>query len=244
MKPFLLLQHRYLDAASDNEFEAVLKYGALNSDQLHRIRMEKAPIPEIDLSHYSGLIVGGGPANVSDTEESKGPEQRRFEQELLRLYDQIFELDFPYLGLCYGMGSITRYLNGVVSKENYSEQAGAVTIHLNPEETDPILEGLPDSFRALGGHKEACQKLPNGTVRLAGSETCPIQMIRAKKNIYATQFHPELDVEGILFRLNVYQNHGYFKPEETDALYSRIEKEEIIYPSLILRNFVRRYRQD
>ena len=244
MKPFLLLQHRYVDAASDNEYEAVLKYGNLQPYQLQRIRMEQVSLPEINLNEYSGIIIGGGPANVSDPEEKKSTEQRRFEKELIPLYDEIFEKDFPYLGMCYGMGSVTRYLNGVVSKENYGEGAGAVTVNISPDVNDPVLEGIPSSFRAFGGHKEACQQLPEGAVLLASSETCPVQMIRVKQNIYATQFHPELDVPGILHRLEIYQNHGYFDPKTLDELFDDIKKEKIEYPPLILRNFVQLHSRE
>ena len=224
MKPFLLLQHRYLDQAADNEYLAVLNYGGLLPDQLRRIRMDKESIKGLNPENYSGIITGGGPGNVSDTEEQKRPEQRRFEAELDELYDQIFEKDFPYLGMCYGMGSITRYLQGEVSKENFGEAPGAVTIHLNEEEPDPLLEGIPESFRAFVGHKEACQKLPQGAVLLAGSEQCPVQMIRSKKNIYATQFHPELDADRITLRINVDRNHGYFEPDEAEALIARAQQ--------------------
>ena len=238
MKPFLLLQHRYLDEAADNEYESVLKYGELTPDSLVRIRMERESIPALDLGAFSGIITGGGPSNVSDPEAEKQPEQCRFERELDTMYDQIFELDFPYLGLCYGMGSITRYLGGSVSKEKYGEEAGPVTIFRNPDETDPILKGIPAEFRAFAGHKEACQQLPGGTVLLASSEACPVQMIRAQKNIYATQFHPELDVEGILLRLTVYNNHGYFAADQAEALFAQIRKEHMVYPPKILHNFI------
>lgn len=243
MKPFLLLQHRYLDEASDDEYEAVLKYGPLSPDEVHRIRMEKQSLGDIDLNEFSGVIVGGGPANVSDPEEKKRPEQLRFEKELNQLYDRIFESDFPYLGMCYGLGSVTRYLNGEVSKERYGETAGAVTINLVPGVTDPVLAGIPSTFRALAGHKEACQALPEGAVLLAGSDACPVQMIRYKKNIYATQFHPELDYEGITFRLNVYRDHGYFNPADIDELFEQLKGEEIVYPQLILQNFVKLHQK-
>lgn len=244
MKPFLLLQHRYLDEASDNEYQAVLKYGGLQPVQLHRIRMEKASISRIKLQNYSGIITGGGPANVSDPEEHKRPEQRRFERELDGLYEQIFEYDFPYLGMCYGMGSVIRYLGGDVSSKRFGEPVGATTIRLNTTaHSDPLLNGLPSSFKAFVGHKEACQFLPSGATLLAGSEACPVQMIRAKTNIYATQFHPELDTEGIAVRINVYRHHGYFNPEEAEHLIAQTEKEDITHPQLILRNFVERYSQ-
>jgi len=39
---------------------------------------------------------------------------------------------------------------------------------------------------------------------LAGSEGCPVQMVRFRKNIYATQFHCELDAQGIAERIRYY----------------------------------------
>ena len=60
--------------------------------------------------------------------------------------------------------------------------------------------------------------MPNGGTLLASSERCPIQMIRFGKNVYATQFHPELDAEGIILRIQIYKHHGYFKPEESDNM--------------------------
>ena len=71
MKPFLILQLRPEDEASDNEFSAFLKYGGLTEKEVHRIRMEKESIPNIDLNEYSGIILGGGPSNVSDKVEIK-----------------------------------------------------------------------------------------------------------------------------------------------------------------------------
>ena len=85
MKPFLILQLRPEDEASDNEFEAFLKYGGLTERDSHRIRMEKEGIPEIDLNEYSGIILGGGPSNVSDKIEIKEDYEIRFENELSNL---------------------------------------------------------------------------------------------------------------------------------------------------------------
>lgn len=58
MKPFLLLQHRYLDEASDNEYEAVLDYGNLQPNEIVRIRMDQQSIADINPLDYSGIITG------------------------------------------------------------------------------------------------------------------------------------------------------------------------------------------
>jgi len=242
MKPFLLLQHRYLDEASENEYEAIQQHGELSPRQIRRVRLDNEALGTMDLGDFSGVILGGGPSNVSDDPNSKKPEQLRFEEELTQLYDQIFEADFPFLGMCYGMGSVAKYLGAPVSKEKYSEQVGAATIALNPQESDPILVDIPENFIALVGHKESCQELPDGCVLLASSVSCPFHMIRYKANIYATQFHPELDVDGIIFRIKAYRRHGYFKPEDAERLIAIALKQEVIAPQKILKNFVNRFR--
>ena len=71
---------------------------------------------------------------------------------------------------------------------------------------------MPTDFAAYGGHKEAMVRLPPHAVRLATSAACPVQAFRVGSNVYATQFHPELDLEGICTRIEVYKDAGYFDP--------------------------------
>lgn len=243
MKPFLLLQLRPVNAASDNEYEAFLKYGGLSEKQVHRVRMEQEGVPNIKLDDYAGIIEGGGPSNVSDPIDKKSAAQIRFEKELIPLYDQIFEKDFPFLGACYGIGSLASYVGTPVSREKYSEAPGAVDIRLNEAgKKDALLQDLPESFQAFVGHKEACQEIPKGATLLASSETCPVQMIRFKKNIYATQFHPELDFEGLELRVKIYMNEGYFDPDNAHELIENNRSKKITVPELILQRFVERYK--
>lgn len=240
IKPFLVLQLRPEDAAADGELESFIKFGKIDPSAVHRVRMEKEDIPEVNLGDYSAIIIGGGPYNVSDKE--KKPEQIIFESQLYSLLDKVVDSDFPFLGECYGLGILAAYLGGDVSKNHYSEPVSAVTIKLSKEALgDPILDNLPRSFKAFGGHKEACQNLPPTAIHLASSDSCPIQMIRVKQNIYATQFHPELDNNALVARAEVYKHAGYFRPEELDDLRAQIMKEEVTVPEEILKRFVTRY---
>lgn len=243
IKPFLILQLRPEDEAADNEFEAFLKAGSLEVHDVHRVRMEKESVPDIDLADYSGVIVGGGPSNASDPEEKQTPEQKRFEPELYKLFDKMVEQDFPYLGACYGLGIFARYLGGEVAKDQrYTEPVGAITVNLTDAATDdPLTIGLPRDFRAFAGHKESCLAAPPGAILLAKSEKCPVHMIRYKQNMYATQFHPELDQYGLALRINIYRHAGYFPPEDAEKHIEAAMKEEITVPELILKRFVARY---
>ena len=245
MKPFLILQLRPLDAACENELQAIVKYGGLKSNEYRQIRMEQNGIPDLELSDYSGIIIGGGPSNVSDSEEKKSPAQKNFEADLQKLYGKVFELEFPLLGTCYGIGSIADYLDCEVSREKYSESPGAIDIILTEEaQNDPLTKGLPQKFRAFTGHKESCQNLPKDAVLLASSKACPYQMFRFKKNIYTVQFHPELDFEGLVVRIGIYKHEGYFNPEDAQKLIDVNRNEKIVVPEMILKRFVERYATD
>ena len=241
MLPFLLLATRAQDVAADGEYEAVLRYGGLQPDELHRVRLERDPMPPIDLDRYSGIIVGGGPFNSSDPESSKSVTQRRVEKEFAALLDQVVERDFPFLGACYGVGTLGVHQGAIIDR-TYGEPVGPATVELTPEGVaDPLLAGLPPTFDALVGHKEAVRALPPHAVLLATSATSPVQMFRIRDNLYATQFHPELDVPGVRQRIEVYRDHGYFAPDEYEEVLERASSREIVHPHRILRAFVERY---
>src|SRR5690349_8612393 len=221
VKPFLLLATRAEDEAADAEYAAMLRAGGLDEPQLHRVRLEAAPLPPIDLDRYAGVVLGGGPFDSSDPEDRKSDTQRRVEGELRDLLDELVARDLPFLGACYGVGTLGVHQGGVIDR-TYPEPIGAVTITLTPEgRADPLLAQVPDTFDAFVGHKEACTVLPPSATLLASSASCPVQMFRVRQNLYATQFHPELDVDGIITRLGVYREYGYFRPVDHDVLAQR-----------------------
>ncbi len=232
-----------MDGPADGEFADFLKYGGLKESEVRRIRIEKESIANINPSDYSAIILGGGPSNISDDENLKPDYQKRFENELKAIYPQIFENDIPFMGSCYGFGSIAAFAGATISKEKYSEEVGFIEVNFTEQsKSDSLLKDLPKSFTAFCGHKEACQNVPNGAVLLASSETCPVQMIRFGQNIYATQFHCELDAEGIATRIRYYKNHGYFEPHAADELIKKTKNVITAEAQLILRRFVERYR--
>src|SRR5450830_522770 len=180
--------------------------------------MEAAPLPRLDLECYSGVIVGGSPFTSSDPAEDKTDVQHRVERDLFALLDRIVAEDFPFLGACYGVGTLGLHQGAVIDR-TYGEGLGGVTVsQTDAGRQDPLLRGLPEQFTAFVGHKEACTVLPGGAVLLASSETCPVQMFRIRTNLYATQFHPELDADGLTTRIDIYRDAGYFPPESAEEL--------------------------
>lgn len=241
MKKILILQMRPEDETADSEFEAILRVGGLNRDEVHRVRLEQG-IPTIDINDYSAIIAGGSPFDVSTAQKNKSRTQKDIEAFYNQLFDCVVPADFPFLGACSGNGLLGKYCGAPISKK-YSEPIGSVEIVVTEEGADdPLLKGLPRTFSALVGHKEACDDVPPGAVLLGSSQPCPVQMFRVKKNIYATQFHPEADANEFILRIKTYKNHGYFAPEEADGLIAAVRQINTPIPKEILKHFVRHYK--
>lgn len=239
MKPFLFIQIRPEEAAAENEFEAIL--GITNIDMV-RVQICHSSFPAINLDEYAGVIVGGGPATVSDNPDKKPAYQKHFEPALFELLQSIVEKDKPFIGLCYAPSAIATTLDGFASKQ-YPEKVGAYTISLTDEGyADPIFSGIPRTFLAFAGHKESVEQLPTDAILLASSESCPIQGYRIGKHVYAFQFHPELDAEGLAIRVDTYRHMGYFDPREAEELIAMAFQQEAPYPQQILQNFIQRFK--
>ena len=82
---------------------------------------------------------------------------------------------------------------------------------------------------------------PRHATVLATSQACPVQAFRVGANVYATQFHPELDAESLATRIDAYRSYGYFPPEEAEALKAVARERDVQWPATILRRFVQRY---
>ncbi len=241
-KPVLIMQLRPEDITADNEYEAFLKYGKLSEPDTRRIRIEQHGIPpELCLTDYSAVIVGGSPFDISTPAAEKSAIQRKIEDDFQHFLAQVLALDFPFLGACSGNGLLGHHLGTCISRQ-YGEAVGCVTLTMtHAGKQDPLLKDFPDRIDVLLGHKEACDSLPPGASLLLRGEVCPIQMFRVGNNVYATQFHPEADAQGFEVRINAYKYFGYFAPEQAQALITTIAQYHTPYAQQILERFVKRY---
>ncbi|WP_242086525.1 glutamine amidotransferase [Microbacterium lacticum] len=241
MKPFLLLATRAEDLPADEEYALFLRYTGLSEEHLVRRRLEAEPLGDIDLDDWSGIFVGGGPFNASDPPERKSAVQRRVEAEISTLLDAVIARDFPFFGACYGIGTVGAH-EGAVIDGTHREPISVVEVARTAAgAADPLLANLPDTFAAFVGHKEAITILPPSATLLVRGEACPVQMFRVGRNVYATQFHPECDVEGISTRIRAYADYGYFAPGELDLTLAAVHRVPVTHTGEILAAFVRRY---
>ncbi|WP_278101398.1 glutamine amidotransferase [Microbacterium proteolyticum] len=240
-KPFVLLATRAQDVPADEEYALFLRFTGLPPERLRRVRLEREPLPEFDLDDVAGILVGGSPFNASDPWDEKSAVQRRVEAEMAALVDEVVARDAPFLGACYGVGTLGTHLGAPIDGV-HSEPISVVDVSLTEAgRTDPLLAGLPPTFPAFVGHKEAISALPATATLLASSPTCPVQMFRVGENVYATQFHPELDLDGIVTRIHAYASYGYFAADELDLTLAAVRRSPVTATGRILRTFVERY---
>ena len=241
MKPFLFLATRSDDEPADAEYEAFLKRTGLDESTLVRLRLESQSLPQVDLDDWSGILVGGSPFNASTPPEKKSATQKRVEAELSGLLDRVVDADFPFFGACYGVGTLACH-QGAVVDTTYGEAVTAPDVTLTEAGlADPVCAGVPKVFQAFVAHKEAVTTLPPHAVVLGTGEACPVQMFRIGSNLYATQFHPELDGEAFAHRQAFYADHGYFDPDELPAVQAWTRAQDVSQSWAVLRNFAEHY---
>lgn len=241
MKPFLLITTRDDERIASEERASYCTLTGLLPEDLEWRRAEREPLDDINLELYSGIILAGSPFTVSQPTEKKSQEELRAERELSRLLDRVIERDFPFLGICYGVGTIGTH-QGAKVDGTYGENTQAARITLTPEGlADPLFSELPPQFDAFVGHKEAISEAPPHFKVLASSPGCPVQAFRAGRNVYATQFHPELDATTMISRIHAYVDHGYFDPGEVEALVERIQRADVRASQMVLARFTELY---
>jgi GMP synthase (glutamine-hydrolysing) len=124
-----------------------------------------------------GIILSGGPSSV-------------YESDAPACDVDIFSLNVPMLGICYGAQLIARLRRGEVQKSQKREYGRA---HLFLDRDDVLFEGLGDGEVIWMSHADSIVKLPHGFITLAHSENSPHAAIKEKDgNVYGLQFHPEV----------------------------------------------------
>lgn len=238
---FLLIGSRPQEDIAQSEYEKFLEYTGLTPDELVRLRLEQAPMPQINLDDWAGIILCGSPFDSLLPEDQKSDVQKRVEREIFELLDEVIARDHPFMGVCYGVGTVLAHQGGVISNK-YAEEISAPLLTLTDAgRRDPITRGMPHSFNAYVGHKEACEVLPDHATLLATAESCPVQLFKVGNNVYGTQFHPELDWPALYLRIIVYAQAGYYAPADQQRIIDSCEAADVTPVHQLLGNFVELY---
>ena len=126
------------------------------------------------------IVLSGGPQSVTG-------------EGSLTLSPELFELNCPILGICYGMQAMVHALGGRVSAGTKAEYGLANVSILNH---DSVFSGIESSITETPvwmSHGDHVTELPEGFDCLAKTEAIPYAAIaNPARQLYALQFHPEV----------------------------------------------------
>jgi len=157
------------------------QYTHLIANRIRRLKVYSeicSPLVSLDtLQNAKGIILSGGPSSVYD------PSAPKYNQD-------IFKINKPLLGLCYGYQLMTEYYGGTVSK-GVTREYGSAEIEISNK--DNLFKGLSQNEKVWMSHGDLVENIPEGFINLAFTRDCPHAAMGDPVNLrFGLQFHPEV----------------------------------------------------
>ncbi|MCS6985700.1 MAG: glutamine-hydrolyzing GMP synthase [Leptospiraceae bacterium] len=125
-----------------------------------------------------GIILSGGPASVHDVGAPAIPHE-------------IFQLDIPILGICYGLQLMVHLLGGKVETSDNREY-GPSEFHI--KKNSPLFQDIPQTSTVWMSHADKVIRIPPEFVTLGTTPSSPYAAIgHTRKPLFGLQFHPEVN---------------------------------------------------
>jgi GMP synthase (glutamine-hydrolysing) len=137
------------------------------------------PLSEIRDFNPKGIILSGGPSSVYD---KNAPIPNK----------DIFSLNVPILGICYGLQVITHLFGGKVKRSIEREYGNAFIKILDNKD---LFYGFDNwsRLKVWMSHGDRVERIPVEFIKIAESQNSPIAALaNRKRKIYGVQFHPEV----------------------------------------------------
>lgn len=180
-------------------------------------------IQTIKAKNPKGIILSGGPASV-------------YAKDAYFCDDQIWELDIPVLGICYGMQLMAFKFGAKVAPASQKEYGKA---KINILKECALLKGVTNGSIVWMSHSDKVTALPSGFEVLADSENSEFCIFGSEsKKFYALQFHPEVAHTefGDVILKNFAKicgcestwNMGSFAKKEIEALRNKVGNDKVL----------------
>ncbi len=234
-KQILLLQFR-TDASRKHELDQIIEKGGFKRSEIKVVNLldKRYKVPTAkDVNKYRAVITGAsGQFNVTDwPDEIRKPIERIYP--FLRA---LIKSEVPTLAICFGHQLVAKMYGGQVKSDPMQHETGVYDLKITPEgKKSKIFEGLPSKFTAVCGHKDSVTRLPKGAKLLASSKKCLVHAYQLEDNFYSVQFHPELDRDGLVWRISLYPQYMKGKTvEEVKATFKPIP-----FANKVVKNFAK-----
>jgi len=162
-----------------------------------------------------------------------------FDLQLERLAE-IVQRGQPMFASCFGFQLLVEALGGRIVYDSENVEVGTYDVRLTEDGgRDSLLGILPPVFAAQLGRKDRAERLPEGVTHLAFSDRSPYQSFRVPgQPIWATQFHPELDLQSNRLRFDRYLSGYAAHMSEDEQRAARARFRESPQTDRLLRAFV------
>lgn len=164
-------------------FEAAME---LEPGQIETIYAADQNYP--DLLNYDGVVVGGSIHSVY--------EDLPWIPALEDFIRNVFQINKPYLGVCFGHQIAIKALGGKVSKGTSGPEVGRTPVQLTKEgKYDKLFYDLPEEFDVAQFHGDAVTDLPESEdiKALVINEKYDTQAFAYGEFARTVQFHPEFN---------------------------------------------------
>lgn len=171
----------------NNQLVLVLDFGGQYNQLIARrvrecniyceVHSYKISIDEIKKLNPIGIIFTGGPNSV-------------YLENAPKVSKELFDLNIPVLGICYGVQLMASVLGGKVCTPETCEYGKTETVFNN---TSLLFKDCPTSGITWMSHTDYIQSVPENFEIMAHTDACPCAAMENKsKNLYGIQFHPEV----------------------------------------------------
>ena len=125
------------------------------------------------------IILSGGPASVIDQNPPRPPKE-------------IFELNLPILGICYGQQIMMDMLGGKVERGQGTSEFGKAYVS-SSQDNSTILKNWAQEEQVWMSHGDHVSKIAPGFSVLGTSPNAPFAVVGDQiRNFFGVQFHPEV----------------------------------------------------
>jgi len=175
--------------ASTGDFDRVLvvdlgaQYAQLIARRVREAHVLSEIVPrditaaEVMALSPSGLILSGGPASV-------------YADDAYEIDPDIFDLDVPILGICYGHQLLAHGLGGRVARTGSAEYGKT---ELTVADGSGLFAELPETQDVWMSHGDAVVEAPPGFRVVASTSGSPVAAMEHRETRrYGVQFHPEV----------------------------------------------------
>ncbi len=137
----------------------------------------KTPLEKLKEMNPKGIILTGGPNSC-------------YEADAPTYTEELFELDIPVLGLCYGAQLMQYILGGKVERAGVREYGKT---DLLVDTNSAMFRNILPSSICWMSHDDYIAEPAPGFVITAHTQHCPAAAVEdTKRQLYAIQFHPEV----------------------------------------------------